>query len=166
MAPHQVAAMQISKYAIKKEAAQYAHATGHEEELDEQMIDVIIMYINSDKIKIKDNEMTRLQFFHTIAEMIPDGYNIHSTTTTAQTTTSIQIPTTWHTRTKRAPVGPLAALGISLGATAAVNAVSSSITGDAPFSWGGKTVVHYSALQHPTKKTSGSCKELVKQWTI
>ena len=134
------AAMQINKYEIKREAARYAHATGHKEELDEQMIDVISMYIHSDKITIRDSEMTRLQFFQTITGMIAKGYDIHSTTTPTTTTVPTQPPTTAHIRTRRAPLGPLAALGIGLGTTAAVNAVSSSITGDAPFSWGGKTI--------------------------
>ena len=135
------ASMQISKYEIKREAAKYAHATGHKEELDEQMIDVILMHIHTDKVQVKDSEMTRLQFFRTITTMIANGYDIHSTTTSTPTTTApTQALTTAHTRTRRAPVAPLAAIGIGLGTTAAVNAISSSITGDAPFSWGGKTI--------------------------
>ena len=119
------AAMQISKYEIKREAAKYAHATGHKEELDEQMIDVITMYIHSDRIQVRDSEMTQLQFFRTITSMIAKGYNIHSTTTTTPTTTvPTQAPTTAHTCTRRAPIAPLAAKGIGLGTTAAVNAIS------------------------------------------
>ena len=132
------AAMQISKYEIKREAAKYAHATGHKEELDEQMIDVITMYITNDRIQVKDTEMTRLQFFRTITSMIARGYQIHSTSTTTTTTAPTTTTTTINNRIKR--VAPLAAIGIGLGATAAVNAISSSITGDAPFSWGGKTI--------------------------
>ncbi len=45
-----------------------------------------------------------------------------------------------HTRTRRTPLGPLAAIGIGAGLTAAANAVSSSITGDAPLSWGGQAL--------------------------
>ena len=135
------ASLQISKYEIKREAAKYAHATGHKEELDEQMVDVIIMHTHTDKVQVKQTEMTRLQFFRTITAMIANEYDIHSTTTATPTTTvPTQALTTAHTRTRRAPVASLAAIGIGLGTTAAVNAISSSITGDAPFSWGGKTI--------------------------
>ena len=67
-----------------------------------------------------------------------------TTTTTSTTTTSTTTtPTTTQKsqkRTRRTPIGPLALLGVGLGSAAAVNAISSSITGDAPLSWGGKTM--------------------------
>ena len=52
-------------------------------------------------------------------------------------TPAVRIP---HTRTRRTPLGPLAAIGIGAGITAAANMVSSSITGEAPLSWGGQTL--------------------------
>jgi hypothetical protein len=60
-----------------------------------------------------------------------------TTTTTTTTPTTTQKP---QKRTRRTPIGPLALLGVGLGSAAAVNAISSSITGDAPLSWGGKTM--------------------------
>ena len=50
-------------------------------------------------------------------------------------------------RTKRTPLGPLALIGIGLGAGALTNVVSSSVTGDAPLSWGGKTMGAVFGLQ-------------------
>ena len=75
-----------------------------------------------------------------------------STTTVTTTTTARTVGVTYppipptpairdsHTRTRRTPLGPLAAIGIGAGLTAAANAVSSSITGDAPLSWGGQAL--------------------------
>jgi len=71
-----------------------------------------------------------------------------STTTVTITTTTQTVgsphpelpptPAVWtpHSWTRRTPLGPLAAFGIGALITAAANAVSSSITGEAPLSWG------------------------------
>ena len=130
----------------------------------------IIKYLKNDRIHVEN--LTRWQFYQIITTAIAATAPFETlaaiakpiTTTTTRSTTTTTSPTTTtkvygrrapptkaalqHTRTR--PLAPLAAIGIGMHTAAAANFFSSSVTGEVPFSWGGKTIVTLFGL-----KTSG-----------
>ena len=156
----QVANRLMSPAQLKMEARNYQHHDGRRQELDDQMVLNVIQYLKTDKMMLgQAQHLTRWNYYQIITVSIVSApiekLNAISRATTPITTTT-QRPTTTtrlyrvptpptretveHNRTKRTPLAPLALAGIGLGTAAAVNMISSSVTGDAPFSWGGKTM--------------------------
>jgi hypothetical protein len=154
----------------------YKHDQPYKTRMDQRLGALIKQYLRTERI----NGLTRNDLYSSVTDVVKSRKGISYTTTTTsatsttQTTTRRTTTTTQSTtstasmsssfpipptpapqivqvRTRRAPIGPLAVLGIGLGATAAANVLSSSITGDAPLSWGGKTIGGLFGL-----KTSGS----------
>jgi len=94
---------------------------------------------NNKKFSLHMSKRKKRQILKKLNENTKLWDNLQSEIKTTPSTMRRSLITT-HKRTKRAPMGPLAILGIGAGATAAANALSSSITGEAPLSWGGRTL--------------------------
>ena len=156
----QVANMLMPPTRLKMEARNYIHHDGRQEQLDNQMVTNVIKYLKTDKMEVgQAQHLTRWKFYQIITVSIVttpiDKINAiikattPATTTTQRTTTTTQVnqastpPTIealQHIQTRRTPLAPLALAGIGIGTVAAANVISSSVTGDAPFSWGRKTM--------------------------
>ena len=160
-----VANMLMSPAQLNMECRNYKHHDGRRAELDDQMTANIIKYLKTNRIEIgQAQHLTRWHLYQIITttlvtapeetfQALQKSATTTTTTTMAPTTTTLLTttkvyraltPTTLdelqHIRTRRAPLAPLALIGIGAGTMAAANMISSSVTGDAPLSWGGKTI--------------------------
>ena len=141
---------------LKAHAMLYKEDTWYREEIDRaanlfvrtyQMNDLLFGESRWDLLT-DITKIIKLQNEQKKSPMLRPKTQINKSTMSSKTTSTTP-PTTQkpQKRTRRTLIGPLALLGVGLGSVAAVNVISSSITGDTPLSWGGKPWAAFLALK-------------------